>query len=519
MLACSGFIVLTLTFATLWFAHNINPDATAYFTIAQKYSVFDIKGATNAYWGPLFSWVLVPAIWLGFARDLDLVSRAVTTLAGVLILITTYWFLLRKGASKVLANSLCVLLGLLLFCWTLFGAISPDIIFSLLVLWFSLGLARFTKKPSRNLAMLLGVIGALLFFTKGFGLYLFIAVTGFVAIWQVIKTKKLVAVLKTYLPVAATLLILILPFILLVSLKYDSFTINSTGSYVQRAFGPEVRAQHPMLSAGPFEPPNETANTVWEDPTTMINRMPDWSPLDSRDNLNYFFNMFGNNLQVSLQAIKDNGALLVLAAIVLMIGCIRGKLKMHYRLFALASATMLAAYALLLTEPRYLWPAMILAVLALGLWLSELEQKGILKKSQIVVVAVLSFIVAILPLPQQIASSYASSKGLHDQALDLKAVLPAGSRVIADNFMQYHTCYYLNLRCYAVLQNPPQYYEKTYIAELKASKIEYFVNYKTRNEEPGYNDFIHRNFDIVATRDFDSKHKSVPEQIIIYRLR
>jgi hypothetical protein len=49
------------------FRHEINPDGISYISIARRYLAGDLRGAVNGYWGPLFSWALVPFLAASFA--------------------------------------------------------------------------------------------------------------------------------------------------------------------------------------------------------------------------------------------------------------------------------------------------------------------------------------------------------------------------------------------------------------------------------------------------------------------
>jgi hypothetical protein len=60
-----AFIILAVFFAWLY-RWQINPDSLSYYMVAQKISVGSFNDAINAYWSPLFSWLMVPFILLGF---------------------------------------------------------------------------------------------------------------------------------------------------------------------------------------------------------------------------------------------------------------------------------------------------------------------------------------------------------------------------------------------------------------------------------------------------------------------
>ncbi|MHC4720172.1 MAG: hypothetical protein ACYSYT_06835, partial [Planctomycetota bacterium] len=47
------------------YRYQINPDGISYISVAQKYLAGDFAGAINGYWGPLYSWLLMPFLYFG----------------------------------------------------------------------------------------------------------------------------------------------------------------------------------------------------------------------------------------------------------------------------------------------------------------------------------------------------------------------------------------------------------------------------------------------------------------------
>src|SRR5215831_15431337 len=58
-------VVLVLGFVQAWATrYNIEPDRISYLDIADKYLQRDWTAAVNAYWSPLYSWLLAAAFYL-----------------------------------------------------------------------------------------------------------------------------------------------------------------------------------------------------------------------------------------------------------------------------------------------------------------------------------------------------------------------------------------------------------------------------------------------------------------------
>jgi hypothetical protein len=514
------FAVVVGGLACLWSPHQINPDATAYFTIAEKYARFDFH-AINGYWGPLFSWLLVPFVWLGIG--LDAAARGLSVVAAVAMIGLLYSFWRSRGLSRATSVSLCTVLAALFAGWVLLGATSPDMLFTFLVVLFAVRLDRFLVVSSVRSGVGLGCIGAAMYFAKGFGFYLFLAAALGIALWRWWQAGRRRAV-RQIAPMFLSFVVLVAPFILVLSLKYHQPTINTTGSYVHLAFGPATQGGQPMLTSGPLAPPNSSATTVWEDPTLLLPLMPDWNPFGSRDNFSYFWNKtIVRNIDATLTALHDAGALIAAAAMLLALGClVRGPgrtFRREFTLLASLSLVMVGGYALVLTEPRYLWPVIVLSLMSLGLWAARLEQKHLLNGAQAMIAGVFIAWLYSSPLPAKVQDAHLSATEFYTQAQALKPHLPPHAKVIADNFIEYNTCYYLQLRCYAVMRTPASGEADAYYRQLKDAGITYFVDYHSRDSDPGLQVFLREHFAKSDTVVTPHTHPLTPLSVTIYRLR
>lgn len=520
-LLCAVFVIITGIVACLWVPHQINPDATAYFTIAQKYARFDIIEALNSYWGPLYSWLLVPAVWLGIG--LDVAARAISVVTAGATLVLLYQFWRARGLSQISAVSLSAAAASLFAGWVLLGGTTPDMLFAFLIALLAVRLDRSLDAQSRYNALWLGGVGAALYLTKGFGFYLFLAAVLGVGLWQWWQVGRKRA-FKQLLPAVIVFAVFVLPFAAALSLKYHQPMLNNTGAYVHRAFGPDVLGNQVMLDHGPLPPPNASATSVWEDPSLLLPLMPDWSPLQSHANLSYFLHkVIQRNLIVTMESINEFGALCVVAAFLLVLGCLgRGVGRTFRREFIVLTAlalVMVGGYSLVLTEPRYLWPIVVLSLMGLGLWATRLEQKRLLTGLQVAIASIVIVWLYLSPLPAKLQDAHLSSTEMYTQAQALQAHLPAHTKVIADNFIEYNACYYLQLSCYAVLQTPAPGNEEAYYQQLKNADIAYFMDYHSRDTDPRLQDFIQKYFvktDVVST---PHTHPLTPITVTIYHLR
>ncbi len=513
VLVCAVYLFAGLLLALTWYRYQLNPDATSYFSIAYKYAHLDVRHAVNGYWGPMLSWLLVPAVWLH--ANLIISAKLISLVAGLATLVLTYTFMINRGVNRLLANIVCVILGVLLITVAM-TSITPDVLMTFFFVLYAFSLVNFTVKPTNTKAVGLGAIGAALYFTKGFGFYFFIAVTLAVMIWQSWNKKHDRRVLKRYLLLFAVFAVIAAPFITVISVKYCHLTINTAGNFDRNLYGPASGGtQYPMVVQGPFAPPNGSATSVWEDPTPLTPLIPGygWNPLGSAHNRSYFIHsVLGNNFNRALQAVKTAGLLVVLGFFVMGLGCLRPhKLRREYAVFTLISATMILAYSLVYLEARYIGAAVVLAATAAGLWLSTLERQKLLNKTQIAIAGTVLISMALATNYTLLSQGRYVNRPDYEISKVLKPAIPDSAGIVSDNFYSINICYHAHLRCYGVL-TPPVRNQTQYAKLLKKLGAAYYLQYDPKGAPSSTKQFVLQNF----TRT--SQYQSGGERITLYKL-
>ncbi|HEU5005130.1 MAG TPA: hypothetical protein VFT49_03545 [Candidatus Saccharimonadales bacterium] len=486
------FLLIGIAFSVTWYRYQLNPDASSYFTIAYKYAHFNIKDALNGYWSPLLSWLLVPAVWLHIG--LSAAAKILTIFISGIILTIVYAFLVRRGSSKTLATMVCLFLAALLLDWGMVGPITPDLLMALMILMFTLLLNSYISLPTRNKALLLGASGALMYYAKGLGFYLFLFCLLAVVCWQwLLARKELKKYARLHLIALASFLVICAPFIIAVSAKYNAPTISTAGSLDHKVFGPYYQGNlYPELFAGPLPPPNASAVTPGEDPGASFDLSKGaWSPLSSSGNFKYFMkSVVWNNGIKTLNFFKDFGVFIVLATVITLIGCLKQTTyRREFVIFSLVGVLLCLGYCLIYTEARYVEAAVFLALLGAGLWLSSLQKRNLLNQAQIIVTGLLVAGFASISTAHAINQNRYVDRAQSDLAASLKADLPPGSNIISDQYSSYFVCYYLKLHCYGNIylagQNDDQYYQK-----IKDSHITYYLDYHSQDSDSRLNAFV-----------------------------
>jgi len=498
------FLATTLAMICAWYNYQLNPDATSYMTIAQKYAHGDFRHALNGYWAPMFSWLLMPAVWLNIS--MIVAAKSILAFAGLGILILLYSFMYRKGVQKMLAGFICLAAALLMMPWIILESITPDLLMVLWTLLLVTLLDVFLDRPTRRMGIGLGVLGAVMYFTKGFGLFYFVGTLGAVALWQWRNEKQLQSVVKRYLPAAITLAVLVLPFIGAISHKYGHLTINNAGMYDHRIFGPVAMDAQPIEYAGPLIPPNSSAISAWEDPTPLAKMVPDWSILGSHAELKFFFqSVIGRNINRTLQAVGSFGPLIAFALLTIVLGCLQrgGKYRKEFALLALATGMMALGYLLVLTQARYLWATALLGLMSLGLWVTGTRTKQIFNNLQIVVLGIIICSAMLLTTLQNIFNYKYIDRQYYRVAMSLKQRLPQNAKIISDSYNQsYYDCFYLKTQCFSVVA-PPAKDTQAYYSYLKSLGITHYIDYHTRDNDLALQTFVKTYFTRVDQRVVD----------------
>jgi hypothetical protein len=497
----SVFVILSTIIITALYTRMMNPDAMSYFSIAQKYAAGDFRQAINGYWGPLLSWLLVPAVWMGM--NLSVAGKLVSVLASVGLLLTMYGFFERRKVSRWISSFLLIATSIYLFEWSVVGAIAPDVIMAFLMVLLAAKLSDFMHKPSMKLGIYLGCIGALLYFCKGFGFYLFIAMVALAALWQMVQSRSFWPIVRRYVPAALAFVVLVVPFVAAISVKYDKLTINNAGAFNQHVNSPHYKGVQPIEVMGPLPLPNDSAVSPWEDPTIFVNLIPGWSPLESRSNLEYFYyNVFYGNVLASFRFLYQLGPIMAAGLLLACIGSFRkARYRQEYAIFTAMTVMMFGAYIVVFILDRYLWAGVALAMLSVGLWAQTMLEKDAITKRQIALGGLLLCASLLILVGKHVADGKRPNIIEYQSSLNVKAVLPERTKVVADNFsMTNYACFNANLRCYNVLVPPASDHDQAaYYDNLKKMGIHYFLDYHSRENDPNLQKFIQAYYEPVNT--------------------
>jgi hypothetical protein len=259
--------------------HNryvLDPDTIAYMRLAWYYATGQFHLAVSGYWGPLFSWLMVP--WIGWVEHLVDVARIVMDLSAVVFVL---------GCVAIFRGLCLPPVALLMGTWlaalaTVFWSmeyIGPDLLMNGL---FGLALGQMLRVrwcTSRLTPWLTGGLCGMAYLAKAIALPVTVSCcVGIGVLWASSHRLPWRQVTRS---VGLTLLGCALvagPWIVVLSWKYRTPTFSTSAAINHAIAGPrDIERYHPVRLM--FHQPEARRILAWEDPSAMPYHY--WSPLEN----------------------------------------------------------------------------------------------------------------------------------------------------------------------------------------------------------------------------------------------
>jgi len=363
-----------------FFRYQVNTDGISYLSIAEKYLQGNFRDAVNGYWAPLLSWLLAPALII--VRDRFLAMRIVSLFIGLFTLIVFMHaarvFRLKGWIRR--AISLAVIPPILYYANIQFT--SDLLLAGMFLLYVTLVMdSRYLEDPRR--AALVGMSAAFCYFAKHYALPLLILHLT-VASLAHLSLKPITKVFRNFGISFMLFLCVSSCWVGVLSIRYGQLTISTAGAYNMASIGPS-RPPYPMDKGRLVPPPNQTARSIWEEPS-QAGYPPAWSPLKSTKSFIYEIRLCLTNLWLIVRYLHDFtifASMIVAGYVVLLFK--RRQSWIVQPLLALLIYP--AGYVLVRVEPRYLWPMSMIMFLMAGYLLSIVT-----RKRSFVAIVILSFV-------------------------------------------------------------------------------------------------------------------------------
>ena len=331
-----------------------NPDTFQYLDIAKKYLNGDLKNAINGYWSPMISWLLLLPL-LVFKVEL-LAFKILQLLIGAFTFSQWHRLLKRFPLNERWKKVLVFFPIPFLLDYALLNA-TPDLLFVGLTLVLINQMLEGRIFKERKSAILTGITGAVLYFTKAFGLPFFLVLMIVFLTHQLVKKGNKTLIFKNASTLFFVFLILTFFWIFPLSRHYQKFTISEAVRFNmsrEAAPLPERGPELPILSKGLYEPLNNNAS-AWETPgeylsqgtITLFNSPKEYLSVVKRNILSIYYFDFRNQVGIFFIALfflflfrRGFGELM----------------KVRHVSFALIFIILIyGSYALILVHTRYVW--------------------------------------------------------------------------------------------------------------------------------------------------------------------
>lgn len=467
-----------------YYQYITNADGISYIGIAKNYMIGNWGDAINGYWGPLFSWSLIP--FLLFAKtplQASIAAKIISLIAGFFIIIGVDKLSKKFGIQRPFKLAILVTLVPVTLSFA-FNVITPDLIVTCLLLYYLIII--FDHKYPDNLlnGLFCGILGAAAFLAKSYALPFFIVhFVLFNLIYYVKETSKLKKknLLKNFFLGISIFLLISGVWIGAISDKYGELTIGTAGAYNQALVGPESQG-HPMYYQGLLKPSNDNAISVWEDPSYL--KMQKWSPFYSISYFKYQIQLIIENSAQIIQYLENFSifSLLILVLSLILIKKPVSKDSKNILVYLLITILIYCGgYALILVEERYLYLICILLLIMAFYMLNKLyglQRFNIKFRNILILFLIISFV--ILPIINLV------------QFVDLEAGNYKLSQTLATDYgihgniasngeweSTLHLSYYLNSKYYGITKNTVN--SKDIQRELETNAIDYYFVWDQSN--------------------------------------
>lgn len=255
-------------------------DFTAYAVVGQRYADGEWSKAINGYWAPGICWILSIIIKLGATKA----SIGIIWLYFQALVLGLIW---ARITEKFVGNAFhwIVVLLISLPAIVYFSLLYPsaDILVGSIYLVFinQLNKAFIFKDFSLKQSFILALITSLAYYFKYFSLPFCLALSGSVSGIYVIRNLRCFGKISMfYVSYLMFIALFVGPWIALLSVKYEQFTISNSQQYTQAYNHPQYVGKVLEEVSGLIKPPYTDSPTAWEDPS--YHPYPKWSAFENK---------------------------------------------------------------------------------------------------------------------------------------------------------------------------------------------------------------------------------------------
>lgn len=360
--------VATLVYLALAYVHGrlltfqINPDGVAYLQVARYYARGDLALAVNSYWGPMLSWLLVPAVRLGI--DAGVAVKVLLAALGVVFALGVGAHGRRLGGPSVGVASYVA--GLFFALPMILLGITPDLVLASAITWYLYLAWPLVRGGRARQGLAAGVVGGLAYLTKSYAMPFVIAHLAMTAAWRYVLARRgraHTAGGPALFGALAGFLILAGPWVAIISIQDGAPTFGSSGKLIRAWDSASERAERD-LPIYALHTPRPGRITGWENPMELPGQWPSWEGAGLADLAKREIKALVRSARKTvLYSSRVDAFSMVLVGSVLAVWLLvplgRGRPEAAWAervWLVLSVAIYMGGYAIAFVRDRYLWP-------------------------------------------------------------------------------------------------------------------------------------------------------------------
>jgi hypothetical protein len=356
----------------LWkpFQYIMYKDEINFITIAERYARGEWASAPNAIWPPLLSWLEALAFKTGLRTEVAV--KSLSLLFGVFAYLALQQLFIATGIGPRMRVWFSLAAVPALFYFAVFGSGADLLLTSILILYLSVVLRPIScEKQVIRRAAACGIIGALAYFCKNYGLYFFLAHFTLVTVVNVVTAttaRERCLLLKGFATAIGITAVLVAVWVGAVRNKYGVTTLGVIGSYNLLIRNPNLPGTAeelvpPLQYVGFVEPPPTATVSVWEEAYYVYKMLDRWSPFESLRAFFYELRVARANLSVTVNAFRSFTPFwlaIISAAVLLWLGPSSPRERKVLGIILVTLILLPAGYWPVYSHERYLWSDQIL---------------------------------------------------------------------------------------------------------------------------------------------------------------
>lgn len=480
-----------------YYQYQINPDGIGYINTALSYMTGNFNGSISDYWGPLFSWLLIPFLFFSHTPLAGLqATKILSLILGFFTIIGVRQLSYRFEMDEVIRTVLLFMMVPVVLYFAL-SIITPDLLMVCIFVYYLAIIFDINYPNSLLNGILCGILGALAYLTKSYGFTFFIATFLILNIFQYFRDSdkfRRKKVIKNLVLGFVIFLMISSVWIGLISFKDNGLTIGTAGKFNHALVGPQSIG-FADYSQGIHKPGQYDPNFLPKD----------WNPFESWSNFNYQLSLIWSNI-LKIGSILNYFSLLslliILAYIIMCIQPPRKLVSQNQILYPIVTLLIsVGGYIIITVEERYLWLIYVLLIVMGGYLINLIFKRDYFSKIKFswmiktVFLLIFAFSFIVMPLNYLVQNVHTDEdiynlSGILMNQYGIQGNVASNDELIKMDYLSY----YINITYYGQAQTNVSQSELR--SELKKYGIDYYFIWGNSNQSSdmrGYKEVTNNN--------------------------